>query len=239
MLASKNNGEKKHRGSKAGEKEHLDEHTMYNESDRCISRKTFKCKLCDKLFSSKQNLRKHIDARHTVCKFACKLCQKVYSRPQGLRSHVRSIHEGVHYKCTYQDCDESFKHKDQLNIHILGHQGKFMYICSICSHGYNHKGNFESHQNSHMEGKAYKCGKCNKWGTNYLQDLKCYLHVCQVESNLKCPESGCGGTFKCQAYLDQHIKNVHHKRIPFICPMCGEKLWHGTSKKNHLKKHQL
>ena len=92
-------------------------------------------------------------------------------------------------------------------------------ICPVCSHGYNHKGNFESDQNSHMEGKAYKCGKCNEWATNYLQDLKRHLCVCQVESNLKCPEPGCGGILKSQTYLDQHIKYVHWKGTPFICPM--------------------
>ena len=166
--SSKNNGKKKHKGSKAGENEHSDEHTMYNESDHHISKKTFKCNICDKLFASKQNLRKHIDATHTVCKFTCKLCQKVYSIPQSLCGHVRSIHEGVSYKCTCQDCDKSSVCKDQLNVHILGHQGKFMYIYSVSSCGYNHKGNFEYHQNSHMEGKAHNCGKFNKWGTNYL-----------------------------------------------------------------------
>ena len=58
-----------------------------------------------------------------------------------------------------------------------------------------------------------------------------------MESNIKCPEPGCGGILKCQPYLYQHNKNVHQKGSHFIYPMCSEQLWHGTNKKNHLKKH--
>ena len=64
------------------------EHTLHNEADRPVGKKTFKCKICDKQFAWKQNLMKHINVTHTVRKFACKQCNKVYSHPQSLQGHV-------------------------------------------------------------------------------------------------------------------------------------------------------
>ena len=62
----------------------------------------------------------------------CKQCGKEYGRPQTLRGHVKTVHEGFRFKCTKKDCNEEFIRKDQLNVHMLEHEGKFKFICSIC-----------------------------------------------------------------------------------------------------------
>ena len=67
------------------------------------------------------------------------------SRPKTLRAHYKTVHEGHRYKCDHKDCNETLLQKYQLKVHLLEHDGKFQFICKLCSKGYNHKGNLESH----------------------------------------------------------------------------------------------
>ena len=195
-------------------------------TERVISKKikeVFKCAICDKQFSCKQNVKMHLESAHTVQKYVCKQCGKEYGRPQTLRGHVKTVHKGFRFKCTKKDCNEEFIWKDQLNVHMLEHEGKYKFICSICSKGYNHKGNFESHLNTHLGEMIYMCHRCKVWATNYHQDFKRHLKVCGVQPHIKCPIDDCGKLFKSETYVQAHLNNVHEQGDPFICPICGKK----------------
>ena len=61
-------------------------------TERVISKKikeVFKCAICDKQFSCKQNVKMHLESAHTVQKYVCRKCGKEYGRPQTLRGHVK------------------------------------------------------------------------------------------------------------------------------------------------------
>ena len=86
-----------------------------------------KCAICDLQFSCKQNVKMHLESAHTVHKYVCRQCGKEYGRPQTLQGHVKTVHKDFRFKCTKKYCNEEFTQKDQLNVHMLEHEGKFKF----------------------------------------------------------------------------------------------------------------
>ena len=85
-----------------------------------------------------------------IKKFSCSECGKIYSRANTLKGHINVVHKGKCYICTYENCKDSFLRKDDLNSHLLGHEGKYRFVCHICGKGYNHKASYQSHSNTHF-----------------------------------------------------------------------------------------
>ena len=62
----------------------------------------------------------------------CLICNKNYSSKQHLKRHLRSFHEGGK-SLSCGKCDGQFENKRELKQHILTvHNGKKVYRCSIC-----------------------------------------------------------------------------------------------------------
>ena len=56
--------------------------------------KDHKCELCDKYFSEKGNLDKHMKTVHEGIKdHKCKICDKSFSEKASLNKHMKSVHE--------------------------------------------------------------------------------------------------------------------------------------------------
>ena len=84
-----------------------------------------KCDICNKLFSNKSNLRKHIKNIHKKIKFKCEICDKEFSQKDNLLSHKRNIHsKSVEFECTV--CEKKFNRKGNLQAHKN--------VCCKCKH---------------------------------------------------------------------------------------------------------
>ena len=84
-----------------------------------------KCDICNKLFSNKSNLRKHIKSVHEKMKFKCEICDKKLSRKDELQRHKLSVHsKNIEFKCIV--CERKFSRKDNL----LAHKN----VCCKCKH---------------------------------------------------------------------------------------------------------
>ena len=93
-------------------------------SDQKINGRLKNCEICDRSFSGKQNLNKHIAAVHELKKpFGCKICKKKFARKEKLNRHVLTLHEKI----------KPFQ-------------------CSVCDHKTSSKGNMKSHINSRHKG---------------------------------------------------------------------------------------
>eukprot|EP01083_Nonionella_stella_P178865 633239_1 len=68
----------------------------------------FSCESCDKTFTLKNNLKRHIsDVHDYIRKFKCDSCDKNFSRKSTLKQHVNEVHEQIR-KFSCDSCDQSF-----------------------------------------------------------------------------------------------------------------------------------
>jgi hypothetical protein len=82
----------------------------------------FKCNLCDKILSNKQNLEVHKQkCKGKKCKieeFKCDYCNKILSSKQYLQSHIKKceiVEEKEIFQCNY--CDKILSTKQKLEYH--------------------------------------------------------------------------------------------------------------------------
>ena len=129
-----------------------------------------------------------------------------------LQGHINTVHKGWRFKCTISGCSESFMWKDQLKFHILGHEGKYRFLCYNWGKGFNHKGNFTAHKDMHTGDKSYKCGRCNAYSTVYPSDLKYHIGTCNIELHIPCTKNGCTGTIFIQGLLTEAFTRKAQKR---------------------------
>ena len=104
-------------------------------------KQSFNCEICNKRFSSKQSLKKHISTAHEAkkplqCKFVrCDLCDRDFTSKRNLHQHVKLTHE---IKC--QICEKGFDTRKDLIRHIASdHEGREYFECKICTKGFNSK----------------------------------------------------------------------------------------------------
>ena len=91
------------------------------------------CNFCNKIFSRKENLKRHIASIHEEKKLKCVFCEQIFSRKDRLKSHVVLVHTKKELfsdidtqdfkKCTL--CGKNFSRNDHLKRHIeVVHEGK-------------------------------------------------------------------------------------------------------------------
>ena len=147
-----------------------------------------KCDQCDKDYSRKAELRRHIEWQHTlaiqipctICKktFARKLhlknhmkihnpktipcdkCSKMFGTAGGLNLHKRTVHIFKSFKC-YQ-CNNKYKTLSALNIHIRTVHIQEKFSCNLCDHVATKMSNLKVHKESiHEEKKHWFCKACS------------------------------------------------------------------------------
>ena len=85
----------------------------------------FQCKHanCRKNYSSRYNLRRHIEATHKKIKrFRCKNCGKYLSSKQNLQEHIYIHSQAKPYQCLEADCGKIFRQSSQLSNHRKFHK---------------------------------------------------------------------------------------------------------------------
>lgn len=110
----------------------------------------FKCIECDKAYTQKSNLRRHMKCEHNYMidldqaelqkvrrRFGCNDCKKTYSRKKHLNRHVKEHHIAAAktYECF--SCKHSFTRKESLILHMKEYHivaifGKPIFLGKIC-----------------------------------------------------------------------------------------------------------
>ncbi|XP_050360117.1 zinc finger protein 236-like isoform X2 [Nymphalis io] len=75
-----------------------------------------KCKLCGKLYKSKESLRVHVMRHDSKKLHQCDVCTSSFVYATQLTKHMRSVHERMDYYCV--ECDVMFKSMDNLKQHL-------------------------------------------------------------------------------------------------------------------------
>ena len=219
-----------------------------------INVEEIKCDICDEIFLQKVSLKHHMKIHKTIHvnkqkqieHFRCEICEKIFNSRYGYKSHLitHSIHEKLRknnedescktsknieiskasYVCSV--CDNSFIHKQDLKIHILGAHGQSLRVsCTLCSKTFSEKKNLSKHiANVHELRNMKECNFCGK----SFQNISLHRHVREVHEkvrNYKC--NSCCKAFPRPEDLSKHMKNFHESsasgniRKNYFCDICG------------------
>nr|XP_046243738.1 zinc finger protein 366 isoform X2 [Scatophagus argus] len=191
--------------------------------------KRWKCRMCEKSYTSKYNLVTHILGHNGIKPHGCHLCGKLFKQLSHLHTHLLT-HQGMRpHKC--QVCHKAFTQTSHLKRHMMQHSDVKPYSCSVCSRGFAYPSELRAHELKHEKGQENVCVEC---GLDFptLAQLKRHLTAHRGPTLYRCSE--CQKTFQYPSQLQNHM--MKHKDIrPYICSECGMEF----IQSHHLKQHTL
>ncbi|KAM4616038.1 uncharacterized protein znf366 [Polymixia lowei] len=191
--------------------------------------KRWKCRMCEKSYTSKYNLVTHILGHSGIKPHGCHLCGKLFKQLSHLHTHLLT-HQGMRpHKC--QVCHKAFTQTSHLKRHMMQHSDVKPYSCGVCGRGFAYPSELRAHELKHEKGQENVCVEC---GLDFptLAQLKRHLIAHRGPTLYRCGE--CQKTFQYPSQLQNHM--MKHKDIrPYICSECGMEF----IQSHHLKQHTL
>ena len=131
-------------------------------------KKPYQCDQCQKGFTERKNLFRHLRTHGGKKPYECDQCHKTFTERKNLFRHERT-HSGERpFKC--DQCDKTFTQKHLLTIHIRTHSGDNPYQCDQCHKGFTQKKNLLQHLRAHSGEKPFKCDQCDRVYTKRPDD---------------------------------------------------------------------
>ena len=143
--------------------------------------KSFSCNQCDKLFTLREQLTRHVTIHTGEKPFTCMWCQKTFRFHNSLKTHERTHTGEKPYNC--KDCTKSFTQLYSLKVHERIHSGERPFPCSQCKKCFKEKADLKRHKLVHSRKKDIP-----------LKPTGCNLEIKIVGINVKqfsCSQ-GCG-----------------------------------------------
>ena len=90
------------------------------------------CKICNKLFGSPADLKRHIDGVHLKIRpHKCTKCNQSFTLLNTLVLHMRTHTKERPFICKFKDCKKSFSTSSYLACHYRRHENEKPYIWII------------------------------------------------------------------------------------------------------------
>ena len=183
---------------------------------------SFQCNFCEKSFSLKQTLIKHVRNVHGSSgkkrTQACKFCKKQYAI-SGIYKHQESCRKSdtfAELKCP--KCNMKFCRKEVLKKHIARKHSETSFKCETCFKRYRTEAYLESHiSEQHPEGTiTFACPVCK----DIFSDEKVYFNHLERGKHFKESCSKCDQVFTDrELYFDHQFYCVKASRS--TCKFCG------------------
>ncbi|XP_041941255.1 zinc finger protein 2 homolog isoform X1 [Alosa sapidissima] len=121
-------------------------------------RKEFCCTLCDRKFSTKMTMRRHMGIHQGDKPFECPHCDYCTRLKASLEQHLR-VHTGEKpFKCT--QCSYASIDRSSLRRHLRTHTQEKPYCCQYCSYSSIQKKSLDLHLRRHHTGESFPCHLC-------------------------------------------------------------------------------
>lgn len=177
--------------------------------------KRWKCRMCEKSYTSKYNLVTHILGHNGIKPHACPHCGKLFKQPSHLQTHLLT-HQGTRpHKCTV--CKKGFTQTSHLKRHMLQHSDVKPFSCRFCRRGFAYPSELRAHEVKHERGRCHICSQCSMEFPTYAH-LKRHQVSHQGPSSFQC--SHCSKTFAYRSQLQNHMLK-HQAQRSFSCSQCG------------------
>lgn len=104
----------------------------------------FPCPFCDKAYTVKSALQKHIVKNHKT-KVPCEICGKMFAPGMFMNKHMKS-HGPPEFRCSFEGCGKEFHSKSSLVYHFDSqHKANVEVTCPTCNATYNSAKNLNRH----------------------------------------------------------------------------------------------
>lgn len=136
----------------------------------------FKCAVCDKSFSLKSTLNEHARVHNGDMPFSCSICSRAFRAKSTWQRHLKTHSREKNFKCPFDGCEKAFSRKFSLTQHIRSqqHTGSGSHLCSICNKILSSSSKLQSHLMTHGDGRESYC----RYG------LSSNVHVSAASSDL-------------------------------------------------------
>ena len=165
---------------------------------------------------------------YNVAEFKCFDCNKLFSDKFSLKKHVQSVHEGKKlYKCS--SCDMRFVSKWSKKEHFrIVHEGQNPMQCKVCNEIMSSSKELRSHYRKAHQ-KSFQCSKCEKVFI-FLKSLEKHERSHQRMEGLDIPHkfdkpkkcSYCEKEFESSDKFRRHVRTSHGEKTDFQCMKCGK-----------------
>lgn len=167
---------------KEAELKYEDSELLSDVSTEVSEKQEFVCSTCEKVLSSKANLKLHYrtHAEHT---WKCPTCLSKFKHKYDLRTHQKRVHsEGVRFICDL--CTKTFKHRDLIQRHMkYFHLKAEKFVCKTCRRNFKNVGEMNYHyKTQHLGIKNQVCDEC---GRAYETPSRLKFHKMSVHMKLK------------------------------------------------------
>ncbi|TRY99178.1 hypothetical protein DNTS_027636 [Danionella cerebrum] len=191
--------------------------------------KRWKCRMCEKSYTSKYNLVTHILGHNGIKPHECMHCGKLFKQPSHLQTHLLT-HQGTRpHKCTV--CKKAFTQTSHLKRHMLQHSEVKPYSCRFCGRGFAYPSELRTHETKHENGHCHVCTQCGMEFPTHTH-LKRHQISHQGPTTYQCTE--CLKSFAYRSQLQNHLMK-HQNVRPYVCSECGMEF----VQIHHLKQHML
>ncbi|XP_053307999.1 zinc finger and BTB domain-containing protein 40 [Spea bombifrons] len=189
--------------------------------------KMYVCQYCDAVFAQSIELTRHVRTHTGDKPYVCRECGRGFSQANGLSIHLRTFHNIEDpYDC--QKCRMSFPTLEENRQHIQVVHSKEYHPCPTCEKIFSAPSLLERHIVTHVGGKPYNCGICDKayqqlsglWYHNRTHHPDLFAAQNHRTSKFSVQCNMCEQYFSNTAILQKHAKIEHAEGKVYECDKC-------------------
>ena len=202
-----------------------------------LEKQLLMCKECDREFTSKRLLHRHVKTHNKARTFKCSVCDVEFSCSEQLTDHKRTHTKQKRKKTDLPleciQCNKIFPNRRILRKHMYLHNADLL-CCIHCGKAFRQMYQLRRHEILHSDVKPFKCPDCEKC-FHSARSLKRHsvIHL-TGEKQFAC--SMCNKRYAVKYKLTEHMRN-HTVERRHACELCDKKFINASHLRMHMNIH--